>query len=152
MDRRKFLGVGVAAFAAMVMPSTDLKAMNFRADKPKAWEAVDSTSAIREMYGSGGLKETKDIKLKAPKLAENGGSIPINIKSKMDLESIAIFQDANPRSAVAVFSVPKNGIVNYDLRIKMRKTSDVIVVAKGRDGVLYTISQKVEVSIGGCGG
>jgi len=152
MDRRKFLGVGIAAFAAIIAPTTSLKAMDFRAEKPKAWDAVDSATAIKELYGSAALTETADIKLKAPKLAENGGSIPINIKSKMDLESIAVFQDANPRSTVCVFTVPKNGIINYDLRMKMRKTSKVRVVAKGRDGVLYTVNQNVEVSIGGCGG
>ncbi len=152
MDRRNFLGMGLAAFAAVVASKTDLSAIDFRATKPKAWEATDSASAIKELYGNGGLKETKDIKLKAPDLAENGGSIPVNVKSKLDLESVAIFQDANPRSTVAVFTVPENGIINYDFRMKMRKTSVVTVVAKGRDGVLYTTSKKVEVSIGGCGG
>ena len=152
MDRRKFLGVGIAAFAAIVAPTTDLRAMDFRAEKPKAWQSADSASAIKELYGAGGLKETKDIKIKAPKLAENGGSIPVTISSKLDLESVAIFQDANPRSLVAVFTVPKNGIIKYDLRMKMRKTSKVTVVAKARDGVLYTVNQNVEVSIGGCGG
>ncbi len=34
----------------------------------------------------------------------------------------------------------------------MRKTANVTVVAKGRDGKLYSAVQKVEVSIGGCGG
>ena len=152
MNRRKFLGMGIAAAAAIIIPTSDLRAMDFRKDKPKAWDAVDSASAIKELYGDGALKETKDISLKAPKLAENGGSIPITIKSKLDLESVAIFQDANPRSTVAVFTVPEKGIISYDLRMKMRKTSKVTVVAKGRDGVLYTVSQNVEVSIGGCGG
>ncbi len=152
MNRRKFLGMGVAAVAAIIIPTSQLRAMDFRKDKPKLWEAADSATAIKELYGDAPLKETKDISLKAPKLAENGGSIPITIKSKLDLESVALFQDANPRSAVAVFTVPKGGIVNYDLRMKMRKTSKVTVVAKATDGTLYTVSKNVEVSIGGCGG
>jgi sulfur-oxidizing protein SoxY len=149
MQRRKFLGLGLAALA--VIPA-GLSAIDFRQTKPKAWQAVTSKDAIVALYGSDALTKTDKIKLKAPKLAENGGSIPVTIKSKLDLESIAIFQDANPRSAVAVFTVPKDGIINYDLRMKMRKTSKVTIVAKGRDGVLYTTSQNVEVSIGGCGG
>jgi sulfur-oxidizing protein SoxY len=152
MDRRKFLGVSAAAVAAIIAPVTDLKAVDFRATKPKAWTAEHSPEAIKELYGAGGLKETKEIKFTAPKLAENGGSIPINIKSSLDLESVAVFQDANPRSATAVFTVPKNGIINYDLRIKMRKTAVVTIVAKGRDGTLYTTSKEIDVSIGGCGG
>ncbi|RLA70364.1 MAG: thiosulfate oxidation carrier protein SoxY, partial [Epsilonproteobacteria bacterium] len=42
MDRRKFLGVGLAAFAAIVAPVAELNAIDFRATKPKAWEAEKS--------------------------------------------------------------------------------------------------------------
>jgi len=150
MERRNFLGLGVAAVAASIVPAS-LSAIDFRATAPKAWEAATSAEAIKEIFGSTDGIEGK-IKMKAPKLAENGGSIPINIKSKIDLESIALFQDANPRSAVAVFTVPEGAIINYDLRIKMRKTSDITIMAKGRDGKLYKHVQNVEVSIGGCGG
>jgi len=152
MDRRKFLGVGLAAFAALVAPVAELNAIDFRATKPKAWEAEKSTQAIKELFGTGGLKKSDKIKMTAPKLAENGGSIPINIKSDLDLETIAVFQDANPRSLTAVFTVPKNGIINYDFRIKMRQTAFVTIVGKARDGVLYTTSKEIDVSIGGCGG
>jgi sulfur-oxidizing protein SoxY len=152
MDRRKFLGVGLAAFAAIVAPGTSLRAIDFRETKPKAWEAEKSVDAIKELYGSAGLKKSDKIKLTAPKLAENGGSIPINIKSKLDLESVAVFQDANPRSLTAVFTIPEGGIINYDFRIKMRQTAVVTIVGKGRDGTLYTTSKEIDVSIGGCGG
>ena len=155
MNRRKFLGLGLAA--AALIPAS-LSGIDFRATKPKAWDVKNPKKgdalqeAITELYGSANLEKTDKIKLKAPKLAENGGSIPINIKTKLDLESIAIFQNANPRSLVAVFTVPVGGIINYDLRMKMRGTSDVTIVGKTRDGKLLTTSQNVEVSIGGCGG
>jgi len=151
MDRRKFLGMGAVAAAAVLAPTTSLMAKDFRAEKPDAWKAVDSKSAIAALYGAEAA-DTTDIKVKAPKLAENGGSIPVNIKSSLDLESIAVFQDANPRSTVAVFTVPEGGIINYDFRMKMRKTSNVTVVAKTRDGKLLKVVTPVEVSIGGCGG
>jgi sulfur-oxidizing protein SoxY len=57
MDRRKFLGVGLAAFAAIVAPGTSLRAIDFRETKPKAWEAEKSVDAIKELYGSAGLKK-----------------------------------------------------------------------------------------------
>ena len=34
----------------------------------------------------------------------------------------------------------------------MRKTANVTIIAKGTDGKFYSQVQKVEVSIGGCGG
>ena len=55
-------------------------------------------------------------------------------------------------SLATVYSVPVGGIVNYDFRIKMRKTAVVTIVAKGRDGTLYTVAKEIDVSIGGCGG
>ena len=153
MDRRKFLGVGLAAFAAIVAPGTDLRAMDFRATKPKAWEVEKTVDGIKALYGNGGLKESSELTFKAPKLAENGGSIPITVKSSLDLESIALFQDANPRCLSCVFSVPKGAIIEYDFRIKMRQTAVVTVVGKERGtGALYTASKEIDVSIGGCGG
>ncbi len=152
MERRKFLGLGAGVLAVALAPATSLLAEDFRKTKPKVWTAEKSGDAIREMFGSGGLKQTDDIKFTAPKLAENGGSIPIGLKSKLDIETIALFQDANPRAATVAFSVPAGQKVAYDFRIKMRQTAVVTIVAKTRDGVLYTTSKEIDVSIGGCGG
>lgn len=151
MQRRKFLSLtAVAAATASVLPSS-LSATDFRATAPKAWEAAGSKDAIEALFGAGAMIEGQ-IEIKAPKLAENGGAVPIGIKSKLDLATIALFQDANPRSAVVVMEMPEGAPIDLMTKIKMRKTADVTVVAKGRDGKLYKAVQKVEVSIGGCGG
>ena len=152
MNRRKFLEVGTAVFAVAAFAPLNLSAINFRETKPKAWEAEKSTDAIKEMFGNGGLKKTDKITFKAPKLAENGGSIPITLKSKLDIETIALFQDANPRSTTIAFSVPQGQKVDYSFRIKMRQTAVVTIVAKTRDGQLLTTAKEIDVSIGGCGG
>jgi len=153
MDRRKFLGVGLAAFAAIVMPGTDLSAVDFRETMPQAWEVEKTVDGIKALYGNGALKESSKFSFKAPKLAENGGSIPITITSSLDLESVALFQDANPRCLSCVFSVPVGAIIDYDFRIKMRQTAVVTIVGKERGtGNLYTASKEIDVSIGGCGG
>ena len=152
MERRKFLNMGLVAVAVAVVPATSLHAVNFRETKPKAWEAEKSVDAIKEMFGDAKLNPTDKIKMVAPKLAENGGSIPITLKSDLDIETLAFFQDANPRSATVVFSVPEGQKVNYSFRIKMRQTAYVTVVAKTRDGKLHTLNKEIDVSIGGCGG
>ena len=153
MDRRKFLGVGLAAFAAIVAPGTDLRAVDFRATKPKAWEVEKTADGIKALFGGAGMKKSDKLTFKAPKLAENGGSIPITVKSSLDLESIAFFQDANPRCLSCVFSVPVGAIIEYDFRVKMRQTAYVTVVGKERGtGVLYMATKEIDVSIGGCGG
>ena len=150
MERRKFLSIGAVAAAASVLP-VSLSATDFRATNPKTWEAASSADAIADMFGSAKMIDGK-IKIKAPKLAENGGAVPIGMKSKVEVESVALFQDANPRSAVVVFELGANGVFDIKTKIKMRKTANVTVVAKGKDGNLYSAVQKVEVSIGGCGG
>ena len=154
MDRRKFIGVGLAAFAAIVTPGTNLHAVDFRAEKPAAWEAEKTVDGIKALYGNAGLKkDPKKLSFKAPKLAENGGSIPITIKSSLDLESVAFFQDANPRCLSCVFSIPEGAIIEYDFRVKMRQTAFVTVVGKERGtGALYMATKEIDVSIGGCGG
>ncbi len=152
MERRKFLNMGLAAVAATVVPVTNLNAVNFRETQPKVWEAEKSAEAIKELFGDGKLNPTDKIKMVAPKLAENGGSIPITLKSDLDIETIAFFQDANPRSATVVFTVPEGQKVNYSFRIKMRQTAYVTVVAKTKDGQLHTLNKEIDVSIGGCGG
>ena len=152
MERRKFLGMGVVAAAAILAPMTKLNAVNFRETKPDAWNAEKSADAIKALFGEGELKKTDKIKFVAPKLAENGGSIPITLKTDLDIETIALFQDANPRSTSVVFSVPEGQKVDYSFRIKMRQTALVTIVAKAKDGTLYTTGKEIDVSIGGCGG
>jgi len=152
MERRKFLNMGLVAAAAVLVPMTNLNAVNFREAKPKAWEIEKSADAIKAMFGDGELKTTDKIKFTAPKLAENGGSIPISLSTDLDIETIALFQDANPRAATVVFSVPEGQKVDYSFRIKMRQTAVVTIVAKAKDGTLYTLAKEIDVSIGGCGG
>ncbi len=152
MERRKFLNLGLVAAAAVLAPMTNLNAVNFRETKAKAWEIEKSADAIKEMFGAGELKTTDKIKFTAPKLAENGGSIPISLSTDLDIETIALFQDANPRAATVVFSVPEGQKVDYSFRIKMRQTAVVTIVAKAKDGTLYTLAKEIDVSIGGCGG
>jgi len=151
MDRRKFMGASLVACAAIVVPTVNLQAANFRVDKPDAWAAEKSADAIKKMFGATPTKTDK-IGFKAPKLAENGGSIPITLTTDLDVETIALFQDANPRSATVVFSVPAGQKVDYAFRIKMRQTAFVTIVAKTRDGKLLSTSKEIDVSIGGCGG
>ena len=149
MNRRNFLSLGLGALAVSMAPST-LSAINFRDTKPKAWTATKVDEAINEIFGSSKLSEGK-IKLKAPDIAENGAVIPVTVSTKLKAKTVAIFQDANPETAVAVFTVPENGIIDYSVRIKMAKTGTVTVVADV-DGKLVSASKLVKVTIGGCGG
>ena len=150
MNRRKFLGLGVGIFAAAFLPS-NLSATNFRDTKPKAWLATKPDEAIKGLYGTAPTESTK-VKLKAPDIAENGAVIPIGVSTKLDAKTVSIYQDANPESLVAVFTVPEDAIADYSIRIKMMKTGNVTAVVETRDGKLYSSTKVVKVTKGGCGG
>ncbi|VAY87770.1 Sulfur oxidation protein SoxY [hydrothermal vent metagenome] len=163
MERRKFLGLGLGVAALSIAPST-LSAIDFRTTKPKAWSTTNSmknkkidatnldgmNAAIKELFGSSKTMNKK-IKLKAPAIAENGAVIPVTVSTKLNAKTIGIFQSSNPEATVAVFTIDKNSIPNYSIRIKMAQTGTVKVVAEV-DGKLYSAEQIVKVTAGGCGG
>ncbi len=149
MDRRKFLGLGLAALA--IVPMTKLNATDFRKEKPDAWKATTPEDAIKALYGDAKAEE-KGVKIKAPKLAENGGKIPVVVKSDIDAKSVALLQDSNPRSLVAVWTIPEGGIVDFSVTMKMKKSGKITAIVEGKDGKLYSKVLPIEVSKGGCGG
>lgn len=149
MNRRNFLSLGMGAVAVASLAPTTLSAVNYRETKPKAWDAKKVDAAISEVFGTSATMDGK-VKLKAPDIAENGAVIPVTVSAKSG-SKVAIFQDANPESLVAVFDVPKGGILDYSVRIKMMKTGNVVAVVED-GGKLYKASKEVKVTIGGCGG
>ena len=149
MNRRSFLSLGLGAVAIAAIPGK-LSAIDFRETLPKAWAATKVDEAIKEIFGSNTLTEGS-INLSAPDIAENGAVIPVAFDTQLKATRIAVFQDANPESAVAVFSLNENSVADYAIRIKLAKTGTVTVVAEA-DGKLYSASKLVKVTIGGCGG
>ncbi|MCD6653867.1 MAG: thiosulfate oxidation carrier protein SoxY [Sulfurovum sp.] len=148
MERRKFLGLSVAAFAALPVL---LSATDFRATKPDAWTAKTVEDAIKALYGSAELIE-KDVKVKAPKVASNGGAVPVTVQSDIPAKTVTIFQDANPESAVATFELNEYSIIDFGLKIKMKQSGTITAVVEGTDGKLYVGKQTLEVALGGCEG
>ena len=149
INRRNFLGLGLGAIAIAAIPGK-LSAVDFRETKPKAWTATKVDEAIKEIFGSSATTEGS-INLSAPDIAENGAVIPVSFDSALKASKVAVFQDANPESAVAVFNVNENTVIDFAIRIKMQKTGTVTVVAE-ENGKLYAVSKLVKVTIGGCGG
>ena len=149
MNRRSFLSLGLGAVAIAAIPGK-LSAIDFRETLPKAWSATKVDEAIKEIFGSSTLTEGS-INLSAPDIAENGAVIPVSFDTELKATKVAVFQDANPESAVAVFTIPENAVIDYAIRIKLAKTGTVTVIAEA-DGKLYSVSKLVKVTIGGCGG
>ena len=148
MERRKFLGLGLTA--AAVLPVA-LSAKDFRAEKPATWTAHKVDEAIKALYGDITPVE-EGVKVDAPKVASNGGAVPVKVKSDIPAKTVAVFQDANPEATVAVFDLSEGGIIDYAIQIKMKGSGTITVVVEGTDGKFYVGKKSLEVALGGCEG
>ncbi len=148
MNRRLFLksalatGAAVSAVGAgLLMPSTV-----FAKGIPSFEKAGADISASIAGAAKG------EFKFKAPKIAENGAVVPVEINaSKMSgVTQIAIRVQNNATQLAASFAL--SGAIGFvSTRIKMGKSSPVnaVVVANGKTSV---ITKDVKVTVGGCGG
>lgn len=73
----------------------------------------------------------------------DGSRIKMKITSTIDFSTIAVMQDVNPRSMVALFKPTKSSIIKYNLPIKMRRTGTITVIGKSIDGKIYKTKQKL---------
>ncbi len=140
--------LSLVAVAAMTV---SLSATDYRAEKPDAWTAKTVPTAIKALYGEITPSEG-EIKLKAPKVASNGGAIPVSIKTDIPAKSVAIFQGVNPEAAVAVFTVPEGANADFSMKIKMKKSGTITAIVEGKDGKFYSKKLTLEVALGGCEG
>jgi sulfur-oxidizing protein SoxY len=131
----------------------------------KAKSYPNKIESIKKLFGNITLIED-GIQLTAPKLAENGGSIPLRIKSNLKFKSIALFiKNKNPNYAYSYhegcgkdnkfilatqwFNTPYS-LADFHIRIKMRLgDGEVLFVLEAENGKFYTIKKEISVSIAG---
>ncbi|QWG23890.1 thiosulfate oxidation carrier protein SoxY [Bradyrhizobium sediminis] len=117
----------------------------------EAFKQKSVDDAIKLLYGKTAEKSDK-VKLDAPEIAENGAVVPIAASSTLaDVTSISFLVAENPNALVASYRIPAGTVPSVANRIKMAKTSNVIVVVEA-GGKLYSATKEVKVTVGGCGG
>ena len=141
----------ILSLVAIAAVTVSLSAKDYRAEKPDTWTAKDVPSAIKALYGEVTPAEG-EIKLKAPKVASSGGTIPVSVKTEIPAKSIAIFQDANPEATVAVFNVIDGEPADFAFKIKMKESGTITAIIEGKDGKFYSAKYTLEVTKGGCEG
>jgi len=159
MERRKFLNLTLGALALAVVPAS-VRAEDYRKLKPTAWKAKTVDDAIKAFYGTTSYVE-KGVKLRAAgedfnsgkkAVASSGGAIPVDFSTEIPAKTIAVFQDANPESAVCLIDVNKYSVNEYSIKIKMGNPGSITVIVEGLDGKLYGAKQTLDVAKGGCEG
>jgi sulfur-oxidizing protein SoxY len=116
-----------------------------------AFKQKSEADAIKALYGKTAEASDK-VKLDAPEIAENGSVVPIGVSTTLaDVTSISFLVSENPNALVACYKIPAGTLPSVANRIKMAKTSNVIVVVEA-GGKLYSATKEVKVTVGGCGG
>jgi len=151
MNRRNFIGFGVLAMATLPATLSALSTIDFRQTKPDAWKAHTVEDAIKALYGD--IKpEATGVTVKAPKVASNGGAVPVTVKSDLQAKSVAVLQNVNPESLVCVYACDENSVIDYMFKMKMKKSGTITAIVEGTDGKFYKGEISLEVALGGCEG
>jgi sulfur-oxidizing protein SoxY len=158
ITRRKLLGTGTklglsAGLGAVVAGSPLLPTVG------PAYAGMAQAEALISEFTGGAATPSGKITLGAPQIAENGNTVPINVKvesamSDADYVSeVMIVASANPSPGVVKFMfTPMSGKAQASTRIRLAKTQELIAIAKMSDGSFYRDAKMVKVTIGGCGG
>ncbi len=134
------------------VPSLILSNNAYAAWPKESFDIKDLTESVSSVYGHNNLEESSKVKLKAPEIAENGAIVPINVSTTLDnVESIMIFVENNPQPLSSGYQLTSLSEPSIGTRLKMGKTSNVMAAVKS-NGKVYTSTQEVKVTIGGCGG
>ena len=141
ISRRKVVVLGASAVSASLLP------INLLAQS----DGQSAEDIIKEFTGGANIG-SGDIMLTTPEIAENGNTVPISVESKK-ATAIKILALGNPGPDVVTFKFgPLSATRSASTRIRLRKTQDVLAIAKLEDGSFIQDIQKVKVTIGGCGG
>jgi sulfur-oxidizing protein SoxY len=147
-------GAGMVALIGLGVIPFDLGAALAAANDKypeEAFKQKGEADAIKALYGKTAEPSDK-VKMDAPEIAENGAVVPISVTTTLaDVTSISFLVSENPNALVASYRIPAGTVPSVANRIKMAKTSNVIVVVEA-GGKLYSATKEVKVTVGGCGG
>jgi sulfur-oxidizing protein SoxY len=150
MERRTFLSLAAGACVLAAAPASVL-AEDFRKSKPTVWTAKTPDDVLKAMYGTTATV-AQGVTVVTPDTASNGGAVPVHVTSDIDAKTVTIMQNVNPESAVIVYDLNEYSVIDFSIKIKMKKSGTVTAIVEGKDGKLYSGSKTLNVALGGCEG
>ena len=143
--------IALTGLGIVSLPETSALAAANDRYPDEAFKQKDDKEAIRLLYGRS-IEPSDKIKIDAPEIAENGAVVPISASTSLaDVTSIAFVVPENPNVLAAYYRIPQGTLPNIANRLKMAKTSNVIVIVEA-GGKLFSATKEVKVTVGGCGG
>lgn len=117
-----------------------------------AFEAKTLADAVKAL-GGGAPAESKDVTITGPDIAENGAVVPVGCATALPgVKRMALLVEKNPSALAATFDVSDAVEANFNTRVKMGQSSNVIAVAMMADGRVLYMAKEIKVTLGGCGG
>lgn len=147
------LALAPPAFAASVRNRFSMTRRTFPAtpDPEDAERMVQRVIRGREL--TAGL-----VRIEVTETSENGSSVPLITDVNCSMsgndypEIVHIFVLHNPFPEVARYHYgPWNGTARTEMRLRMRQSSEIVVIAEMADGRVGELRQPVEVLAGACG-
>ncbi len=148
LDRRKALTIGAGALTATALGWSE----------PAFAAKTNGFEKVIAQFTGGRTPAQSRVHLDLPKIADDGGSVPmtITVDSPMTEQShvvdVLVVAEKNPRAHVVTFHFsPASGVAEVSTRIRLAQTERVIAIAKMNDGSVYMDRKEVTVTVGGCG-
>lgn len=140
MKRRDVLAAGAGlAMLAMVRPASATP--------------EEMAAAIKAFTGGATPQEGK-VKFDIAQLIDNGNAVPVTVavdNGADHVAAIAIFNEKNPQTDVAVFTLgPRAGKAEVSTRIRLATSQRLIAIARMGDGSYWSKSVDVIVTLAAC--
>ncbi len=117
-----------------------------------AFEAKTMPELIKAL-GVSAPVDSKDVTLTGPDIAENGAVVPVGCASSAaGVKRLLILVEKNPNMLAAIFDVTDAVEPNFNTRVKMGQSSNVMAVAITADNKVLMAQKEIKVTLGGCGG
>ncbi len=161
LTRRLFIKLSVAA-AGLVTAWENFVAGGqvFAQTSPPGWPLADEPveATLKRLFGNRSFDSGDGkIKMDLPAIAEDGGNVAIAVDVNLPVSGanrvnhIYIISDKNRRPMLAKFSLSADsGRAAIATSIRLATTTDVRAVVEMNDGVLYSVTKHVRVTISGC--
>ena len=117
-----------------------------------AFDSKTMADAAKALGGSAPV-ESKDVTITGPDIAENGAVVPVGCSTALPgVKRLLLLVEKNPSVLAAMFDVTDAVDANFNTRVKMGQSSNVMAVAMMGDGRVLFSQKEIKVTLGGCGG
>ena len=143
MKRRDVLAAGAGmALLALVRPAS---------------ATPEEMAAAIKVFTGGATPQEGKVKFDIAQLIDNGNAVPVTVAVESEqrgadhVAAIAIFNEKNPQTDVAVFTLgPRAGKAEVSTRIRLATSQRLIAIARMGDGSYWSKSVDVIVTLAAC--